>query len=200
MRTLYYTGPRGLEEMSALGIEEQVIKESRKGKVMGRPKKSQNERGDKKMSETNEGQAQPEVMRIQRTVFDLKKFDDVKLIKDVPKPPKPTSLQEALAAVGNDQSKLLTVIYEGLVSEIREKEYANIQGFSFPTDENQPGEEYSGTFADDTKSALINAAVLSIAKMQGYDKSMTPDQKDKLKEKAKEFLRSNPAMLSNLQG
>jgi len=47
---------------------------------------------------------------------------------------------------------------------------------------------------------LINAAVLSLAKMQGYSKEQSKEQKKELKDKAREFLRSNPAMLASIQG
>lgn len=172
----------------------------------------------KTMTPSNES---PKVKRIQRTVFDLNAFDSIKLVKDVEMPKKPESVPEALEMVGGDTNRLLQVIYDGLASDVANKAWEDISGFKLAgtLDKDKdgvttftlepkmlsdlkvaPGEEYNGNFADEAKADLINAAILSIAKMQGYDKSLSKDKKAELKEKATEFLRSNPAMLASIQG
>ncbi len=139
--------------------------------------------------------------KVTRTVFDLTAFDDVKLVKPaVALPNKPTSIEEALAAVGNNAAKLLDVIHEGLVAEAKAVAYDNIEGFQVVNEDGSVGEVYTGKYADEDKGKLINNAILSLAKMQGYDKSLPPERKRELKEKATSFLRDNPAMLATIQG
>src|SRR4051812_33131412 len=85
----------------------------------------------------------------QRTVFDLQKFDDVKLVKEFAVPAKPTSLEEALAAVGNDQSRLLEVIHSGLTAAAANDAYNNIDGFKVVGEDGEASEPYTGKFADE---------------------------------------------------
>ncbi len=134
---------------------------------------------------------------VQNTVFDLAKFDSLTLFKSVPKPPKPTTLKEALEAAGNNEATLLDLIYEGLVEQEREKAKADPSGWM---DETEDGEliPYTGTFADDAKGKLINAGILALAKMNGFTKGLDPKKKAELKDNAKAFLRANPAMLGGL--
>ncbi len=136
-------------------------------------------------------------IRVQNTVFDLAKFDDLKLIKDVAKPAKPATLKEALEAAGNDESTLLDLIYEGLVEQVREKSKSDPSGWM---DETEDGElvPYTGSFADESKGKLINAGILALAKMNGFTKGLDPKKKAELKDNAKAFLRANPAMLGGL--
>ena len=149
---------------------------------------------EKKMTPTAQ-----QTMKVQRTVFDLQAFDDVKLIKEVPMPKKPEEIEEALNILGSKE-KLLDVIYKGLVAEARDASWEDIDGFKIVGEDGEAGEVYSGKFADEEKGKLINAAILSLAKMQGYEKSLSKEKKAELKAKATEFLRSNPAMLQSIQG
>lgn len=132
------------------------------------------------------------------TVFDLKTFDDVKLTLDVPLPAKPTTLEEALAAVGNDSQKLLDVIHEGLAADAIVQAKKNPHQFFVVEDGTQTTKLYDGTFADEAKGKLINNAILALAKMNGFEKSLDPKKKAELKERATQFLRENPSMLSNI--
>lgn len=138
--------------------------------------------------------------KVQRTVFDLAIFDDQKLTKTITLPTKPSTLEEALAACGNDSAKLLDVIHEGLVAETKSAAYDNIEGFQVVNEDGTAGDAYTGKFADEEKGKLINNAILSLAKINGYDKSLSKEKKQALKEKATAFLRDNPAMLASLQG
>lgn len=139
-------------------------------------------------------------LKIQRTVFDLKTFDDVQLIKYVDSPTRPKDVREAHALVGGNEEKLIDLIYKGLVAELRDAEYEKIDGFKVITEDGKLGDDYSGKYADDSKKALINAAVLNIAKLQGYNKDMSADQKKASKAKAMGFIRDNPAMIESIQG
>lgn len=152
------------------------------------------------MTPTNETKSNLLTKPVTRTVFDLMSFDNVRLTKVMTLPAKPTSVQEALEAVGNDPAKLLDVIYSGLVTDATNREYEDITGFLVIDDETgKPGEPYTGKFADEEISDKINAAVLALAKIQGYDKSLPKEKKTELKETARNFLRSNPAMLASIQ-
>lgn len=161
----------------------------------GRPRK------DQSMSPSTETTTEtPKGNPVTRTVFDLASFDDVKLSKPFNPPSAPTTLEEALAAVGNDTSKLLSVIHEGLISEARQNAYDAIDGFFIVTEDGVSDTPYTGKFADDEKGKLINNAILALAKINGYEKSLAPEKKKALKDKAISFLRDNPAMLASLQG
>lgn len=136
--------------------------------------------------------------KVQLTVFDLAKFDDVTLVKTVTLPAKPETLADALAASGNDESKLLELIHEGLKAEAKENARNTMEGFLTVSEDGEPGEPYTGSYADEEKGKLINAGILALAKMNGYTKSLDPKKKAELKDNAKAFLRANPAMLGGL--
>lgn len=150
----------------------------------------------------------PKANPITRTVFDLTAFADIQLTKDFTNPPKPETLEAAVAVVGNDTSKLLDLIHRGLIAEARDAAYQDISGFMVIPDEGDPVTPYNGKFAavevndkgEVTRDVpkLINNAILTLAKLQGYDKSLPKEKKDALKESATNFLRANPAMLSGL--
>ena len=188
-------------ELAANALANQTSSELTKRKA-GRPRKlnansvNSNTTEDTQMNPTTE---QTATKRIQNTVFDLKEFDNVKLLKDVELPKKPATLEEATAMVGGNTEKFLSVFYEGLVADAIEQERANTEGWKVANDDNTPGELYTGQSADEAKGDLINAAILSLAKMQGYNKDLSREKKRELKEKAAEFLRSNPAMLASIQ-
>ncbi len=136
----------------------------------------------------------------QKTVFDLQKFDDVKLVKSYDVPSKPSTLEEALAAVGNDQSKLLEVIHEGLVAAANDAAYNDANGWNVEIDgETLP---YSGQYADENKTKLINGAVLNLAKLQagGSWDTLDKTKKASFKDSAIQMLRDNPAMLKSIAG
>jgi hypothetical protein len=144
-----------------------------------------------------------ETLKIQRTVFDLTAFDDVKLVKTIPAPTPVKSVEDALAACGNDVTALLAVINDGLKEKARDAAYEDISGFMV-VDENGETTEtpYTGTFADDKKSKLINLGVLGSAKMfaGGAWDSLSKEEKRAKKQMAVDMIRANPAMLASLQG
>lgn len=188
MNTLYFKHRTDLRDMSAIAIQTEV------------DRSTSTKRGKKTKEITNVTPV-TEKLNVQKTVFDLKEFDNVKLVKSVDAPQKPQSLKEASEMLNNDTDKLLNIIYAGLVEDAREKAKDSMDGFKvYDEDKDEKDfEPYAGSFADEEKGKLINAAVLSLAKMQGYEKGKSPDEKRALKEKAREFLRSNPAMLASIQ-
>lgn len=185
--------------MSAIAVQTELKKSQEVT-----PSTFQAKRGRKvanKQEETKDMTPVVENLKVTKTVFDLQKFDDVKLVKEVPAPAKPGSLKEASEMLNNDTEKLLNIIYAGLVEDARENAQKDMSGFKVYDEdkEEKDFETYNGTFADEEKGKLINAAVLSLAKMQGYEKGKSREEKAALKEKAREFLRSTPAMLASIQ-
>lgn len=154
-----------------------------------------NQRRIKKMTPNG-----PAKLKIQKTVFDLSTFSNIILKKEVEPPAKPTTVTEALAAVGNDEKALIDLIYKGLESRARDNAYDDMSGFMVEDTEEGTVKPYEGKFADEGMEQKINAAVLSLAKLQGFEKSLPVEKKNELKESARSFLRANPAMLKNLAG
>ena len=143
---------------------------------------------------------------VTRTVFDLTLFDDVKLSKPFTPPTKPTTVAEALAAVGNDSEKLLTLIYEGMVSESRTAQYNDLTGFLVVGEDGKATEPYNGNPASEEKGKLINGAILNMAKMfagGSWDTLKGEDGRAKkaaFRKQAEDMLRANPAALASLAG
>lgn len=136
-----------------------------------------------------------------RQVFDFATFDKVDLVKEFTLPVRPASVQDALAALNHDSSKLLDIIYKGLVAAAQDAAYNDLTGFRVVGEDGEPGDLYEGKCADTDgeKMKQINGAVLNIAKMLGYDKSLSKEQKRAIKEQAMENLRSMPALMKSIQ-
>lgn len=149
---------------------------------------------------TNETQLGGNTKTVTTSVFDLASFDTVKLSKVITLPSKPASIEEALAAVGNDSQKLLDVIYEGLAADAVETARNDMSGFLIADDDDEEknGKPYEGKYADEDMSDKINKAVLSMAKVFGFDKSLSKEKKREVKEQAREMLRSNPAFIASI--
>jgi hypothetical protein len=152
--------------------------------------------GEERMTPTNG------TKKTTRTVFDFATFDKVDLVKEFTLPAKPTTTQEALAAVGHDTSKLLDIIYKGLVAEAQDSAYNDLTGFRLVNEDGEPGDVYEGKCADTDGDRMkqINGAVLNIAKMFGYSQSLSKEQKREIKEKAMQSLRNMPEVMKTIQG
>lgn len=134
------------------------------------------------------------------TVFDLNAFDDVKLTRDVELPSKPTTIEDALAAVGNDKNALLSIIYAGLIETTVEEAKKHPETFSVVDENGEAGELYTGTPVSESKGKAINLSVLNLAKAMGYDKSLPLEKRKALKQAAFDALKGNPALIAMLQG
>jgi hypothetical protein len=150
-------------------------------------------------SQTQPTETKTNTKPVQVTVFDLKTFDKVTLSKDVTMPEKPTSLEDALAAVGNDKDVLLSVIYDGLCERTADEAKKDLSTFTYENDE---GEEvtFDGIPCDEKKGKAINGVILGLAKAMGFDKSLSKEKKRELKESARDAIRQNPVMLKAFQG
>jgi hypothetical protein len=170
---------------------------------VGEKEMNEQEIQEQEAQDLSQGQSQEGgTLKIQRTVFDLSTFDNVLLYKFVPAPARPKDIKQALDLVGGRTERLMELIYDGLVADLRKSEYLKIEGFRLPNEETKDGSggpEYTGSFADDTKKDLINAAVLNFAKILGYDKDLSPEKKDSIKEQARDLIRKNPEMVRSIQ-
>lgn len=137
----------------------------------------------------------------QKTVFDLQKFDDIKLVKQYDVPQRPSTVEEALAVLGNDQSRLLDIVHKGLVAAAGDAAYNDPSGWQIEQEDGTLA-PYNGSYADESKTKLINGAVLNLAKLSagGSWDTLPKEQKSKLKDAAVEVLRSTPAILKNIIG
>jgi len=142
----------------------------------------------------------PTTKPVQRTVFDLILFDDVKLTKTVTLPSKPASVENALEACNHDTSAFLEIFYDGLCERALEASKQDISDFKIVAEDGTATEVYTGTPVSEEKGVAINAAILGLAKAMGYSKDLSKEQKRALKEQAVQFMRSNPAMLASIQG
>jgi hypothetical protein len=132
--------------------------------------------------------AETKVRVVQRGGIDLSTFTEVTLKKVVPPMQAVTSVEDALARLGNDSARLLAVITRGLQAE---HDHAVLTDPNIPwRTTNEDGKlngEFTGILADIKK---VNQFVLVMAKTQfGFDKDAPKEQKAKAKEAAREFVR-----------
>lgn len=142
--------------------------------------------------------AEREVSQIQKTVFDLDSFEEVKLVKVPPKMAEVASIDEFLARVGNDSAKALKIINDGLEDAYR-KEFAEDPNQPWHTfgDEDEVNGEFSGTIAE---PKAVNSLVLTLAKtVFGFSKDMTKEQKKAAKASAVEMIKGNEAIKDGLR-
>lgn len=142
--------------------------------------------------------ATPKVLMVRKQVFDIDEFDNMTLVQEVPAP-SITSLQDALAAVGNDESKLIELLKIGFEDKLREETRAKSEGWH-TFKKNADGEDtieingpYTGTAADDSR---VTALVLSMAKNM-YANLYATDRKA-AKDKARELIKNTPAIRQDL--
>lgn len=145
--------------------------------------------------------ATPNAVQTARTAksgTSLEDFSEVSLYKVVPQTLQVTSLQEALAMVGNDESKLLALFTEGLnqaqVAEARKSS----EGWKI-VDEN--GKDTETVFSGSLVSSEIFApTVLQFAKlMYGFSEAKNIEEKRAAKESAIGFIKSQPIILEALK-
>lgn len=138
------------------------------------------------------------VSPIQKTIFDLDSFEEVTLVKTPEPMVEVSSIEELQTRLGNDTSKLLKVINDGLEEEYR-KQYEADPEKPWHTfdDEGEPNGEFTGVMAE---QKAVNSLVLTLAKtVFGFNKDMTREQKKASKESAKEMIKANDAIKQGLR-
>jgi hypothetical protein len=148
---------------------------------------------------------EPIVLEPTQSVFDLDSKSDVTLYKQVTFTPVDNT-KEALERVGNDSAAFLKIINDGLRSYTNE---AAKKDESIPwqaKDEDGNLIPFTGTTISEEKSVQLQANVLNMAKMVfGYQKTMSADEKENrilkaaAKDKARDMLLGNPAVVASLK-
>jgi len=147
---------------------------------------------------------------VSKSVFDLSVFDDVDLVKPVVYPAKPATLDEAMAALNNDQDAIVEAIYKGICAQAKKDAVESNDGWLIKkVEEVEDGDDkityepFTGNPAklSEKKQKALTLAVLNIAKVtNGYDPSMTKEARKASRENAKKLIRESPAMLRSIQG
>lgn len=133
---------------------------------------------------------------LQQSVFDLETMDEVTLVKTVPFIPA-TSVEAALAVVGNDSAKFLEIVNEGLKNHTRETAKNDPSIPWNVEDEEGNLTPFTGSPAD---AKVVNNLILSMAKsVFGYAKDITREAKKAAKESAMTLIRSTPAIRDGLK-
>lgn len=127
------------------------------------------------------------VTKTQKTVIDISTMQEIKIGKEKTFVPI-TAPSEALERLGNDQAKLLKVINDGLKAEERRLLASNNDEpwRSFTDDGKTLNGPFTGEMLDSEK---VGGLVLQFAKLGGYGKDKTPDQKRAIKAKAEETVK-----------
>lgn len=142
--------------------------------------------------------AERKVSAIQKSVFDLDTMEEVTLVKTPPPMQEVTSIDELLARVGNDSTKMLKIVNDGLEDEYR-KAFAENPEEAWHTfdDEGEPNGEFTGTIAE---PKAVNSLILTLAKaVFGFSKEMTKDQKKAAKASAVEMIKTTEAIKDGLR-
>lgn len=133
---------------------------------------------------------------VESTIFDLAAFEEVQVGKVIEYVPV-TTIDEALAKLGNDSNKLLAVVNDGLLEEAKKNARKDPSGWHTFDDDDKLNGPFDGQPADMKK---VNSLVLTLAKtVFGFSKDLTKDQKRESKESAKSLIQGNEAMRAGLQ-
>lgn len=137
-----------------------------------------------------------EIPTVQKSGISLDTFETVKLFRDYVKPEPVTSVEDALARLGNDSAKLLSVISDGLKAEAQKNAREAVDGWYEKADDGSK-EPFTSQLAD---SEDVNPVVLMFAKLSfGYDEATTPEARKQAKIDAFEHIKSDPKIVSSLQ-
>ena len=131
---------------------------------------------------------------IQRTILDLDTFEEVVVTHPVSEAPEITSVEQALTLVGNDASKLFSIIRKGIQSDIGKAAAEATDGWTVK----ETGESFRGTRAnlDD-----FNDLVLTLAKTLGlgWEEAGNHEEKLAVKAKAVELIKTTPMLRDGLK-
>ena len=153
--------------------------------------------------------ATAEEIRVSKSVFDLDSKADVSVVKVGTFAPV-SDMKEFVARLGNDATKILQVINDGLKAYATEELAKSDAAWMTETEgENDTIvlEPFTGTLLSEERSKQLNANVINMAKLLfGYDKNMVAGDRDanrKAKATAKaqalDMILSNPAVIEALK-
>lgn len=137
-----------------------------------------------------------ETRKPQKSLFDLDQMATVTLVKPYEFAPV-ADTKEALARVENDTAKFLAIVNRGLQSYQDEAVKADSTIPWMVEDEEGNLSEFTGTPADDK---AVNALVLNMAKASfGYLQAKNAEEKRGAKDKALEFIKSQPVLIQGMK-
>jgi len=141
---------------------------------------------------------------VRRTVFDLDSFDEIVIERPYTPEPAPTSIEDALARLGNSQARLLQIVSDGLKAE-QEKSLSKLRGSDGTLDLSQwtvKDEDtgvrvpYTGVPCDPKKVKLMVATIAKMA--HGFSRDLTPEQRKAAKDAAKQDILTSEPMRRGL--
>ena len=142
-------------------------------------------------------------VRTTKSGIDLVSFSDVILYKDVPVVAEVSSVNEALARLGNDHNKLLKIITAGLQEAAVDEARKSQESWMLMDEDRKPTDSvFEGMLADPSD---VNPAILMFAKLMfGFEEIDSKDSKSAelkraSKDKARDYIKSQPDMLASLQ-
>lgn len=135
----------------------------------------------------------------QKGYFDLDTMEDVLLFKQADFKPV-TDTAQALERLGNDASRFLAIVNEGLEAEAGRALMADSSIPFLEQDETGVFTPFAGTTAD---PATVNPLILNLAKMFGYPSGQKGPEakakKDAAKAQAIELIKNTPAIREGLK-
>lgn len=135
----------------------------------------------------------------QKGYFDLDTMEDVLLFKQADFKPV-SNTEEALSRLGNDASRFLAIVNEGLEAEAGRALMADSSIPFLEQDETGVFTPFAGTTAD---PATVNPLILNLAKMFGYPSGQKGPEakakKDAAKAQAIELIKNTPAIREGLK-
>ena len=149
------------------------------------------------MNEVQLNERGNKVKIIEKSVFDLKSFDEVHVGIEWEPPAPFTTLNEALAYFGNDEAEVLKSLNRERVNAEEQKARENTpleQWRSFEEDDkgNETGKLNGPADIQPANDRIVNDLVLNLAKQHfGFSKDISREAKQKAKQQAREFIKSN---------
>ena len=147
---------------------------------------------------------EPQEIKVQKTLFDLHKFDDVLLVKIGTFEPVSVenATKEALQRVNGDTAQLAAIINDGLKARAMQQLRESADSWhTFKVDaEGEYTDEINGPFEGQVAdSKMVNNLVLSLSKtIFGFSKDLTKEQKKQAKANAMEMIKNTPAIREGL--
>lgn len=142
-------------------------------------------------------QVSPEKKVVRRQVFSFETFGKVSLAKNYVVPQGFKTLQDALAGVGNDESKLVALINAGVLEQAADTAKASNEGWTIAENNAPSTKEYTGEFIS-AKNVLATARTLAMT-IFGMTPEMTKDEKKAKRQQALEVIKNTPALRDGLK-
>jgi len=162
--------------------------------------------GATRSNKLNSEKEPKKMIKISRRIFDLNTFEEMTLVKSCPDPAPATSVEDVMARIGGDTSKLMSILNKGLV-ELTREELKNNDSVPEMV-ENEDGTLAAVENVQPADMGAVNNVVLTLAKtVFGFKnpRDAKPEEKEAVrvanrqsKEKALEFIKGNDTLKAGL--